>query len=226
MQSETQGVFIPKEGNYFQNYPELKSIPEFEQLTEPEMKYVFYMYNHSSPFVKCNRADRHMKSLDMSFNNGNTDKRFPIANIPDYIEQAGDVMSKVNIGVRTQADNMVRQMFSNFSKITNVDEVTLAAMDLDDKKRYVEMVVKATEALPVMISSMEQGFGTRALISRPKEEKVKKVEEPKEEKSKEEKPEVPKDLRTAYEKKRDALLEAKTSLADLAMENEANAKKK
>lgn len=163
MTEETIKVFEPAGGNYLKEYPEFKSIPEFENLTEPEMKFVYFMYSPCSQFVKSNKADRFAKSNDLAFTNGSTSKRFTLSNTPPHIEAAGERMAKINVGMRTQADNLVRQMFTNLIRVASVDEKTVDAMDLTDKKKYVEMTISTTQALGVMINNMEGGFGTRPI---------------------------------------------------------------
>lgn len=174
---EKPGVFVPKgTANYFSQYPELREIEEFANLTEPEMKFVFYHYSPDSPFANLKAADRFVRSSDMSFTNGSAKQAFAPSAIPETIERAGQRMAQVNLGLRTQADVVVKQMFRNLTAMMAVDEKTIASMPIDEKKKYVSMAKDATETLAEMISTMERGFGLRP-VSGPHSKKKSEEEE-------------------------------------------------
>lgn len=171
-----EGVFIPTENNYLTDYPELRKHAEFKDLTESELKFVFYMYSPHSPFVKNDRNLRFVKSLDMVWSNGHTKDR-PIKNIkeiPAKFERAGERMSNVNLTMRSQANMVVKQMFENMKMVSAIDEKRLAAMDMTEKNSYVMMVQRITDGLPNMINAMEEGYGTHPFGKAPEDKKENK----------------------------------------------------
>ena len=151
-------VFEPTQNNYLNDYPELRKIEDFKNLSEEELRFVFYFYSQSSPFFKNSRQDRIIKSIDIAFSGKLI--TFNQREIPPHIETAGQRMAKFNVALRTQADIVVRQMFYNIKAVSSIPEKQVMSMDVGEKKQYVEMSLKVSETLPNLVKLLEEGFGT------------------------------------------------------------------
>jgi hypothetical protein len=167
-------IFMPKSANaIFTDYPDLKSIPEFRNLSNMDMLFVWYFACEASPFYRVSsdarRTELAMEQSYLKYTKDEFDKK-RIANLKagqlgERIEEAVIRMRKFRIGPRVRAAMMVEKMLDNLEKIVSIDasdETKFAnkdgELDFAKYKSYVDSAQKASQMLPELISQMEVGF--------------------------------------------------------------------
>jgi hypothetical protein len=54
-------------------------------------------------------------------------------------------------------------MFEILNDMIMLDSQTLATMDIDEKKKYTDLVVKVYSELPDMVKTLESSYGVKAV---------------------------------------------------------------
>lgn len=168
-------VFKPTEKELKGEYPELAKIPEFIDLTDKELRFVWYYSNPTSPIIEKSKKNRLIESINMAFNGKiEDDLKLKLVNgkIPDYLNAAIDRMKLVSASTRTQAKIYLNQAFDNIQKLIHIDPEILEGMDYSQKKHYLELMLKVQDELPKLVDKIERGF---SVIEIPK--KIKEDEE-------------------------------------------------
>jgi len=154
-------VFKPSEKELKEEYPELAKIAEFIDLTDKELRFVWYYSNPTSPIAGKSRKTRLIESVNMGFSGKiEDDLRLRLVNgkIPDHLQAAIERMELVSVSVRTQAKNYLNQAFDNIQKLIHIDPAVLEGMDYSQKKHYLELMLKIQDELPKLVDKIERGF--------------------------------------------------------------------
>jgi len=156
--------------NILREYPELAEYPEFTKLTADNLKFVWYYASPTSNVARIgDEADRRKYAYDRSFaiKYGKPEKndidglklRFLDGNFPSDVRAAIETMRRFKPSFRIRAKMMVEKNFNDLEEISKKDlkEIT----DVDELKKYAELKLKVSEALPDLIKQLEFGFGIK-----------------------------------------------------------------
>lgn len=153
-------------------YSDLSNVPEFKSLTKNEMDFVWAFACEASPYKNWASETKIFNCLKLIRDEVTATRLEEYAQMkfPDKIQSAIDAMSKFNLSVRVKAKEISDRLFKNIEKIafTDISEIK----DIEDKKRYVDLVTNVTKLLPIIVSQVENGFGVRYIVDEePVEEK-------------------------------------------------------
>ena len=72
-------------------------------------------------------------------------------------------MTNFSPSYRLKAKLMAEYIFETLSKMIVVDPVTMHTMDIDDKKKYADFVIKVSSELQGMIERLEKSYGVKTI---------------------------------------------------------------
>ncbi len=147
------------------DYPELSDITEFTDLSDREMRLVWYFANVTSPLhdIKSSR-NRMSAAIEHAF--GNSIKQelrneLLTGQYPEKFRSAFERMGKFEIGIRSKANTAIRTIFENFIEIVNYSKEEMKEFEDEEKDNYVNNATKVYKALPELVRQMENGYGIR-----------------------------------------------------------------
>lgn len=160
-------------------YPELAEIDEFKGLKGKEVRLAWYLGNRTSPIYKLSKRDRLTKALELTYGK-DYHMRKDLGNIvsgdlPDYLVLAVKKMETFNPEYRLRAKLMTQYMFEVLNEMIVLDSQTLASMDIDEKKKYTDLVVKVNDELPSMIKNLESAYGANVIERKTKKQVLVKI---------------------------------------------------
>lgn len=152
-------------------YPELMKIKEFSELkTKKEIRLCWLIGNRTSPIYGLDRTQKIKKAFDIVFTNGIIPKElvpmsesFSQDDIPERILSAIQRMSWFDTDGRLKAKLVTQYMFDMLVQMVMVDKATFATMDMDDKKKLAELMIKVNSELPSIIKTIEEGYGVKVV---------------------------------------------------------------
>lgn len=172
-------VFKPGVLDMRKEHPELNEYEEFTELTDTELRFVWYISNPSSPLCiegvsASDRRSNILSAITKSYGDHISPKekrRFMECQFEDKMRKAIRVMGNINPKARTKAKLMMENIFDVYDGIVK-DAKQVKKMKPAEKKHYVATLSKITDNLPGVIRVLEQGFGVK-----PAKKKKKKEEE-------------------------------------------------
>jgi hypothetical protein len=160
-------------------YPELAEIEEFKSLKAKEVRLAWYIGNRTSPIYKLSKRDKLSKSLELTYGKDYHVRKDlgEIINgqLPDYLINAIRKMESFNPEYRLRAKLMTQYMFEVLNEMIVLDSQTLASMDIDEKKKYTDLVVKVNDELPSMIKNLESAYGAKVIERKAKKQVLVKI---------------------------------------------------
>lgn len=168
-------LFEPSSRSMLIDYPELKEFAEFVKLSKEDVKFVWYVSNRTSPIIKVPKLMRIKRACELAYDkrklsiNARIKGIYEENNLPDEIVEAIEVMSSFNPSFRMRAKLLNEHNFDVLQSLVYISQEEQLAMDLDDKKKYADLIVKTTSALSSMIVNMETGYGVK--VKKESEEK-------------------------------------------------------
>jgi hypothetical protein len=153
-------------------YPELANEEVFKDLKVKEVRLCWLLGNRTSPIYKLSKKDRLIKAVELVY--GKNHDKIPDAreilsgNVPDRIRDAVNRMETYNPEYRLRAKLLSQYMFDTLNEMIVLDSVTIAGMDIDEKKKYTDLMVKVHEQLPEMVKRLETSYGVRSVDKRTK----------------------------------------------------------
>jgi len=152
-------------------YTELGEVEEFRQLTQKQMTFVWLFANKTSPYSSVPISERVLKCLHVLKDEltGTTIEEYSLLIFPPNISAAIDRMKKFNPFIRTQAKSLTEIIFKNIKKIVNVNMDEL--VEMEDKKKYVDIAMGVAKNMPELIRQLENGYGVRETKSAKEEKK-------------------------------------------------------
>lgn len=165
-------VFEPGSKEMKEEYPELNTIPEFENLSERELRFVWFFSNPTSPYNRKETRlnDRINFSLTHGFGDDLTMKdrqKYIKLSFPPHIKMAIERMESVELNMRQKAKMILNGIILKLEEIaTRFD-----GRNIDEQRKYVELAIKIGLQLPALVTAAETGFGIKDKIIEKKEEK-------------------------------------------------------
>jgi|GEM_PF-5943130 hypothetical protein len=144
-------------------YPELAAVPEFEELDDNELRYVYYFACKDSPFYNDFPIRvKESKCFDTAFGKHREVEGRKAAFIGDmkdeHIVKAIIAMKMYSPTIRQRAQKMTNMMLDEYENMILAFKNRIW-LSPDDAKPYVELTVKITSALPELVKQAEHGYG-------------------------------------------------------------------
>ena len=166
------------EGDLKREYEELSEVDEFKDLNPKEVRFCWLVGNRTSPIFKLERDLRIQKALKIVW--GDKFKMNPkikaLAKVKTSSEVPEDIlkgilkMNTFNPGLRLRAKLMNEYIFDTLNELIVLDEITRANMDIDEKKKYTDLVIKVGSELQGMVGRLENSYGIKMIDRKTKEE--------------------------------------------------------
>lgn len=158
---------IETQGDLRIEYPELAATEEFTNLKAKEVRLCWLLGNRTSPIYKLSKRDRLLKGLEIvygSYYEKNTDAKSILeGEMPDHIKLGIKKMESYSPEYRLKAKLMSQYMFEVLNSMIVLSESDLVSMDIDEKKKYTDLVVKIHSELPDMVQRLETSYGVKTI---------------------------------------------------------------
>lgn len=178
MKKEVEVVLfgLEHEGDLRREYKELAEIEEFKDLKVKEVRFCWLVGNRTSPIFKMEREKKIRRALEIVYGKNYSKrpdlKELSSGDIPDHILTGIKKMNSFNPEFRLKAKLMAEYIFETLNELIILDSSEMATMDIDDKKKYADLVVKVSGELQSMVDRLENSYGA-VTVSRKEKEKVK-----------------------------------------------------
>lgn len=155
-------------------YPELAEINEFKKLNKKEVKFCWLVGNRTSPIYNLDSRDTKIKrALSLTYGNlwNKKEELIAISNgdIPTHIQLAIERMLVFNPEYRLRARLMTQYMFDTLNEIVVLD-TPISEMDIEERKKYADLLVKVHGDLPKLVQTLETSFGAKVISRKTKTE--------------------------------------------------------
>lgn len=165
---------LDTQGDLRLEYPELSETKEFSALKSKEVRLCWLLGNRTSPIYNLSKRDRLLKALEIVYGahyEKNTDAKAILdGEMPDELKLGIKKMETFNPEYRLKAKLMSQYMFDVLNSMIVLDATTLASMDIDEKKKYTDLVVKVHEQLPDMVKRLESSYGIKTVDRKTKKQ--------------------------------------------------------
>lgn len=170
---------MESDGDLRLEYPELAEIDEFKNLKAKEVRLCWLLGNRTSPIYSLSKGQRLVKALELTYGKDYAIRKdlgdIINGNMPDEIVAGIKRMESFNPEYRLRAKLMSQYMFEILNDMIVLDSVTLAAMDIDEKKKYTDLVVKIYGELPQMVKTLESSYGAKVVERKTKKQVLVKI---------------------------------------------------
>jgi len=149
-------------------YPELAQIDEFKNLKAKEVRLCWLLGNRTSPLYKLSdKRERLSRALEIVYGKTYAQQK-PLralidGDIPVEIREAIKKMEEFNPEYRLRAKLLSEYMFETLNEMVMIGASELATMEVDEKKKYTDLIVKIHSELPDMVNRLEQSYGVRTV---------------------------------------------------------------
>jgi hypothetical protein len=146
-------------------YPELADIPEFQKLKAKDVRLCWLLGNRTSPLYKLEKRQRLHKALEIIYGvryQENEDLTPMIhGEMPEEIREGIKRMELFNPEYRLRAKLLSQYMFETLNSMVVLSDAEIVQMDIDEKKKYTDLVVKIHSELPDMVKRLEESYGVK-----------------------------------------------------------------
>lgn len=149
-------------------YPELAKIPEFEKLKSKEVRLCWLLGNRTSPLYKIDdKRQRLNKALETIYGqryreNEDLDSILK-GDMPQELKEGIKRMEMFNPEYRLRAKLLSQYMFETLNTMVVLSDSEIVQMDIDEKKKYTDLVVKIHSELPDMVKRLEESYGVKTI---------------------------------------------------------------
>lgn len=157
-------VFEPSARDMKAEFPELAEIEEFKNLSNRDLKFVWYLSNQTSPLVGLDTKCKIEEAIEICYNGKLPDaekERYFAGSFSDEILKAINRMAMVDPMIRVQAKYNIEYIFGKLQKIIVITDDELNELEADEKKKYAELAIKIANEMPNLVSLMERKFGIK-----------------------------------------------------------------
>lgn len=168
-------IFDPQgiaDGAYLREYPELDEIPEFQPLTEGELKIVWWYANPTSPLLRERHMVDRMRMAHkrvyplLSKEEANEFARlYKDGTHPRQLEiqEAIDRMRKVKPAIREDVNRILIGIIRDYKEILEkpLTEFVKGSEGETDFNAYINVRTKIISQLDAIVKKAESGWGTR-----------------------------------------------------------------
>ena len=161
-------VFAPSSRAYKELYPELKTIPEFVGLSDKELEFCWWVSCPCSPLSGWPEKEKYKAAVKKCFNNSPVAVKYIQGEFSKGVEIGMARMAKFLPNHRVAARNMAE---GAFRKVEEVMKYPSGIITLNQKRIWLETVVKAFDKLPTMVRILEEGFGINEEVTKMEEDR-------------------------------------------------------
>jgi len=148
-------------------YPELSEMPEFKGLKVKEVRLSWLLGNRTSPIYKLSKKERLVKALELVYGSRYAEHKDikPIleGNMSAELRTAIDKMETFSPEYRLRAKLMSEYVFNKLNDLIVLTTAQEASMDIDEKKKYTDLVIKISSELPDMVERLETSYGVKTV---------------------------------------------------------------
>ena len=167
------------DGDLRLEYPELADVDEFKGLKAKEVRLCWLLGNRTSPIYSLSKKERVVKALELTYGKDYAIRKdlggIINGDLPDEIVAGIKKMESFNPEYRLRAKLMSQYMFEVLNEMIVLDSVTLAGMDIDEKKKYTDLVVKVYGELPQMVKTLESSYGAKVVERKTRKQVLVKI---------------------------------------------------
>ncbi len=167
-------LFEPSERSMILDYPELKNYPELIKLSHRDLKFVWYVSNRTSPIIKEPKLRRIKKACELAYDSKTLKHNKKVKDIYEECKFTSDIvdaiaiMSSFNPDFRMRAKLLNEYNFDMLQSLVYIGDEIRAAMDIEERKKFADLLIKTSQALHSIVTNMESGYGVK--IKKEKEE--------------------------------------------------------
>lgn len=147
----------------FEEYPELRDIAEFAELTSGEYRFVYHYANRTSDLYEVTPKNvKISKCFDRAFGaraSASSKQNYLTEMFPERVVNALARMREINPTVRIRAKSMVEKIFSSYENILSTAQTE--NMDMGEAGKFVTLTKTITETLPALVEQMEHPYGVK-----------------------------------------------------------------
>ena len=159
-------------------YPDLAKIEEFKDLDARKVRFCWLVGNKTSPIIKIERGERIKKALSIVWGDGYasnpTIKDIVSAqtadDLPDEILKGIYKMNTFSPSYRLKSKLISEYIFETLNSLIVLDSNTIAIMEIDERKKYAELVIKVSSELNGIVDRIENAYGVKAIDRKTKKE--------------------------------------------------------
>ena len=170
---------LENQGDLRIEYPELSEIEEFKYLRVKEVRLCWLLGNRTSPIYKLSKKDRLFRSLEIVYGKNYSHRKdlqdLISGKISEELKNGIKRMESFNPEYRLKAKLMTEYMFEVLNQMVVLNPSELASMDIDEKKKYTDLVVKIHDELPSMVSTLETSYGAKTIEKKSKKTVMVKI---------------------------------------------------
>ena len=155
-------------------FPELAEVKEFKGLNTKEVKLCWLVGNRTSPIYAMKpRTAKIKRALSLvygsSWEKKEDLKQMALGDIPTPIQLGIERMAAFNPEYRLRAKLMAQYMFDTLNEVV-VLETPISEMDIEERKKYTDLLVKVHDSLPKLVTTLETSFGAKVISRKTKTE--------------------------------------------------------
>lgn len=161
-------------------YPDLSKVEEFKDLDSRKVKFCWLIGNRTSPIFGMERQERIKKALEIVW--GKEYQKNPLiknlfdddddTRLSDNILKAVYKMNTFNPTYRLKAKLMAEYIFETLNGLIVLDKNELKMMEIDEKKKYADLIIKVSSELLGMVEKIESSYGIKTINRKTKNEAV------------------------------------------------------
>lgn len=148
-------------------YPELADIEEFKNLKAKDVRLCWLLGNRTSPLYKLEKRQRLQKALEIIYGQRYSENEDLIpmlrGEMPEEIREGIKRMEMFNPEYRLRAKLLSQYMFETLNTMVVLSDAEISQMEIDDKKKYTDLVVKIHSELPDMVRRLEESYGIKTV---------------------------------------------------------------
>lgn len=159
-------------------YPEIADNPIFKELTTREIRFCWLVGNRTSPHAHMEGEKRVKVSAQMVFGKYPTKtehRELFEMKISPKIQAGIEEMAKFSPNDRMRALLATQFMYDKLLGLIVLSEEEEGMMDLDDRKKYADLLLKVNNDLPNVLHNLEHGYGIKVKKKANKLEKAQVV---------------------------------------------------
>lgn len=163
-------IWQPSKKKMKHEYPELNKIEEFKDLKDYQLKFCWYYVNPTSPLVRESKIDpsitlekRRKKAVEVALQgqNENIFNAYRDGKWGEEIEEALKRMASTKVRDRVVARRLFNQAYKNMEAIIGMDEDSVRALNMTEKKSYMSMSLEFMKSMDDIIEKREQAYGVK-----------------------------------------------------------------
>lgn len=155
-------IFKPTDRNMLQEYPELAEYTEFKNIRNDELVFVWHLVFDRSELDKFPEAKWRERAAKKAWGEDDPQrvKEFSAGDFSAPVKAAIERMKNFSLSARMRGKAIIDRIFADFETINKKSLTTIT--DVSEMKKYIDLKLDITKAMPGLIDQYERGFGVTA----------------------------------------------------------------